>query len=135
MSACLPSLAAVMGGARLARVALLFAVATYFHFLVGLFWFFAAMALRLVGDRRDLRAVMAATGMFLLLVAPLLGTIVWTRLAADSTVAEAGRPSAVSSTPSSARRITPRLSSTPPGLPQNGCWAISWPQACSSAAP
>ncbi len=90
----LAGLAAVMGGARLARVALLFAVATYFHFLVGLFWFFAAMALRLVGDRRDLRAVMAATGMFLLLVAPLLGTIVWTRLAADSTVAEAGRPSA-----------------------------------------
>ncbi len=90
----LAGLAAVMSGARLAGVALLFAVATYFHFLVGLFWFFAAMVLRLLDDRRDFRGVTAATGAFLLLVAPLLGTIVWTRLVVDSTVAQAGLPAA-----------------------------------------
>jgi hypothetical protein len=87
-------LAGTLRGARLAGTALLFALATYCHFLVGLFWFFAAMALRLLGERRERRAVMAATGLFLLLVAPLLYLIAWTRLAAEAPAAAAGMPTA-----------------------------------------
>ncbi len=68
---------------RLTTVAMLMALATYFHFLVGGFWFVAAMALRLL-DRRDLRQVAAAVGLYLLLVIPLFAVIAWFRLADNS---------------------------------------------------
>jgi hypothetical protein len=79
----LAGLAMVLGGKRLHGAALVFAAATYFHFLVGLFWFFAAVALRLIEERRDLQRIATATALFLLLVAPLLGAIAWTRMADD----------------------------------------------------
>ena len=87
----LAGLAVLMGGKSFARAALLFAAATYFHFLVGIFWFFAGIALRFVEERRDLGRVAAATGLFLLLVAPLIGVIAWARLGADGAAA-AGTP-------------------------------------------
>jgi hypothetical protein len=59
--------------------AFLFVVATYFHFLVGIFWFFAAMALALIEDRRERQRPLFATAIFLVLVAPLLGLISYTR--------------------------------------------------------
>jgi hypothetical protein len=80
----LAGLAMVLDGKRLLGAALVFAAATYFHFLVGVFWFFAAMALNLLEERRDLRRIAAATVFFLLLVAPLLGAIAWTWMADDA---------------------------------------------------
>jgi hypothetical protein len=50
------------------------------HFLVGGFWFIAAMALRLLDAPRDLRRVAAAVLRFVLLTAPLAGLIAWSRL-------------------------------------------------------
>lgn len=73
---------------------LLFAAATYVHFLVGSFWFAAAMAARLLEDRRDLRPVAGAAVRYLLIVAPLVAVIAWTRLAdARSSVQPADMPS------------------------------------------
>jgi hypothetical protein len=66
---------------RLTAATLLFAAATWFHFLVGGFWFIAAMALRFFDAPRDVRRVGAATALFMLLVAPLLGVIAWSRIA------------------------------------------------------
>jgi hypothetical protein len=60
---------------------LLFAQATYFHFLVGGFWFCAAMAGRLVEDRRELPRVLASAVLFLVATAPLVAVIAWSRLA------------------------------------------------------
>jgi hypothetical protein len=60
---------------------LLFAQATYFHFLVGGFWFFAAMAGRLIEDRRELGRVLASVALFLVAVTPLFAVIGWSRLA------------------------------------------------------
>jgi hypothetical protein len=59
---------------------LLFAQATYFHFLVGGFWFFAAMAGRLIEDRREIGRVLTSTALFLVTVAPLIALIGWSRL-------------------------------------------------------
>jgi hypothetical protein len=64
--------------------ALLFAAATYFHFLVGTFWFGAAMLLAILEEPHALRSVLAASAIFSLLVAPLLGWIAWSRLAAPA---------------------------------------------------
>jgi hypothetical protein len=60
---------------------LLFAQATYFHFLVGGFWFCAAMAGRLIEDRREIGRVAASVALFLFAVAPLFAVIIWSRLA------------------------------------------------------
>jgi hypothetical protein len=76
----LSALRMVLVPERLTAAALLFAAATWFHFLVGGFWFVAAMALRLLDAPRDLRRVGAATTLFMLLVAPLMGVIVWSRM-------------------------------------------------------
>jgi hypothetical protein len=62
----------------------LFVAATYMHFLVGGFWFVAAMALRLLRRPRDPRWVAAATMVFVLLVSPLIGVIVASRVADTS---------------------------------------------------
>jgi hypothetical protein len=85
----------VLAGLRLTLVSqqmivavLLFAAATYFHFLVGGFWFIAVMALRLLDSPKDLRRVAAAAVLFAVIVAPLVGVIAWSRLA-DSAAAQA----------------------------------------------
>jgi hypothetical protein len=58
-------------------------LATYFHFLVGGFWFVAAIGLRLL-DRKDLRHIGAAACRYLLLVIPLFAAIAWSRMADNS---------------------------------------------------
>ena len=78
----LAGLALVLGGGSLLRAALLFAGATWFHFLVGGFWFLAALALRLLEERRALRRVATAAGLYLLLIAPLVAWIAASRLGA-----------------------------------------------------
>lgn len=76
----LAGLCAALSRRSLALAALPFAAATYFHFLVGGFWFVAAMGLRLIEDRRDWRAIALATGLFSVLVAPLATLITRSRL-------------------------------------------------------
>jgi hypothetical protein len=76
----LAALRLVLVAERLTVATLLFAIATYVHFLVGGFWFSAAMVLRLLNTKRDLRRVAAATALFMILVAPLAGMIVWSRI-------------------------------------------------------
>jgi hypothetical protein len=80
----LAALRLVLVSRRLTAAILLFAAATYLHFLVGGFWFVAAMALRLLGAPRDLRRVAAATLLFVLLVVPLAGVIAASRVADTS---------------------------------------------------
>jgi len=75
----------VLLGRRPVVAAGLFALATWFHFLVGGFWFLAAVALRLIDAPRDIRPA-RAVALYLLLVAPLCGVIALSRLA-DSSVA------------------------------------------------
>ncbi len=76
----LAALRLVLVAERLTVAVLLFAAATYVHFLVGGFWFIAAMALRLLDRPRDLRRVGAATALFVALVAPLVAVIAWSRI-------------------------------------------------------
>ncbi len=66
--------------------------ATYFHFLVGVFWFFAVCGLRLIENRRDIRRIAVAAIAFIVATAPLLGTIIRTRLSLDATGAAADVP-------------------------------------------
>jgi hypothetical protein len=80
----LSALRIVLVGERIATATLLFAVATYFHFLVGRFWFVAGMALRLVDAPRDLRRVATTVPLYMLSVMPLFGMIAWSRLADTS---------------------------------------------------
>lgn len=89
----LAGLALVLAERSLAAAAVLFAAATYCHFLVGTFWFAAAMLLRLLDGRRQLGRVAVASSLFAVLVAPLLGVIAWTRLAAEGVVVAADTPS------------------------------------------
>jgi hypothetical protein len=58
-------------------------IATYFHFLVGGFWFGAILVLRLVDKPRDLGRIALAGIAFIALTAPLTGTLFWTRLHAE----------------------------------------------------
>ncbi len=60
---------------------MLFALATYVHFLVGGFWFMAGMALRLLDRPGNVRRVVSATMLYALLTLPLFGIIAWSRLA------------------------------------------------------
>jgi hypothetical protein len=78
----------VLAREQLILAALLFAAATYFHFLVGGFWCLAAMALRLLERPRDLRRVASATALYATLVMPLLGVIASSRFA-NANVAQA----------------------------------------------
>jgi hypothetical protein len=60
---------------------LLFIGATWFHFLVGSFWFSAWIALRLVDRPRDLARVAMPAVLFVVATAPLFGLILSTRMA------------------------------------------------------
>jgi hypothetical protein len=60
--------------------ALFFAAATYFHFQVGIFWFFAAAAFALIAERSQWRRLLRPALLFGLLVAPVLGLIAATRI-------------------------------------------------------
>ncbi len=84
----LAAITLVLAREQLIVAALVFAASTYFHFLVGGFWFLAAMALRLLERPRDLRRVALATALYAILVMPLLGVIGWSRFA-DVSVAQA----------------------------------------------
>ncbi len=64
----------------LVATALLLALASYFHFLVGIFWFFAALALRAWRDHRDWHRIAAACALFLAATAPLLAVIALSRV-------------------------------------------------------
>jgi hypothetical protein len=77
---------------RLTATTVLFAAATYVHFLVGGFWFMAAMALRLLDKPRDVRRVVAAAALYALLMAPLVAVIVWSRFADAAIAQPAGVP-------------------------------------------
>ena len=83
----LAGLAMVLDGRRFAA-ALLVAAATYFHFLVGGFWFLAAALLALIRDRRGWRRLVTPTLLFAALVTPLLGLIVATRMLGQPFVAD-----------------------------------------------
>jgi hypothetical protein len=79
----------VLVSKQLNGATLLFAAATYVHFLVGGFWFMAAMVLHLIDtSRAGLRRVVAAVGLFVLTTAPLFGIIAQSRLS-DNAAAQA----------------------------------------------
>lgn len=84
-------LAMVLDGRQFAA-ALFFAAATYFHFLVGGFWFLAAALLALIEDHRGWRRLVRPALLFAALVAPLLGLIVATRILAQPFVADSTLP-------------------------------------------
>jgi hypothetical protein len=71
----------------------LFAVATYFHFLVGIFWFHAALLWRVIKDRRIPKSAIINAASFWLAVAPLIAVIEWKRWVVDpTTFAHSGLP-------------------------------------------
>ena len=88
----LAGLRSVLVRTRPAAATPLFVAATYFHFLVGGFWFVAALALALLGAPREPRRVAAAAGLFALSVAPLAGAIAWSRLTDTSAALAADVP-------------------------------------------
>jgi hypothetical protein len=64
----------------------LFAVATYFHFLVGIFWFHASLLWRVIDDRCSLKSAIANAAWFWLAVAPLIAVIEWKRWMIDTAI-------------------------------------------------
>jgi hypothetical protein len=78
----------VMAGmiANMARgpIVLLFVIATYFHFLVGIFWFHAAMLWRVINDRAALKSAIVKAAWFWLAVSPLIAIIEWKRWIIDA---------------------------------------------------
>ena len=62
----------------------LFVVATYFHFLVGVFWFHAALLWRVIDDRRALKSALITATWFWLAVSPLVGVLEWKRWIVDA---------------------------------------------------
>jgi hypothetical protein len=64
----------------------LFAVATYFHFLVGIFWFLAALLWRVVDDRGALKSAIVDGAWFWLAVSPLVAVIEWKRWIIDTAI-------------------------------------------------
>jgi hypothetical protein len=89
----LAGLAVVLDAKRLVPAALLFGAATYFHLLVGIFWFFAAMVLALIEERRGFRRVALAVLVFILAAAPLVGVIAVTRISGQAVPDVPGMPS------------------------------------------
>jgi hypothetical protein len=80
-------LALTIGGRNYLVIALVFAFATYFHFLVGGFWFAAAMLLRLCEGRPAVARVAGACAVFALAVAPLVAVIAEMRWSAPAVAA------------------------------------------------
>jgi hypothetical protein len=68
----------------------LFVLATYFHFLVGTFWFFAWLGLELIQHPRRVRRAILAAALFALATAPFFAMIWWDR--ATGAVALAAKP-------------------------------------------
>jgi hypothetical protein len=64
----------------------LFAIATYFHFLVGIFWFHAALLWRVVDDRCALRRAIIEAAWFWLAIFPLIAVIEWKRWTIDAAI-------------------------------------------------
>jgi hypothetical protein len=62
----------------------LFVVATYFHFLVGIFWFHASLIWRVIDDRGALKSVIIKAAWFWLAVSPLIAIIEWKRWIVDA---------------------------------------------------
>lgn len=77
----LAALRLVLVRQRLTSAMLLFAVATYVHFLVGGFWCMAALVLQLLDRPRDFRRVASSAALYMLLIMPQLGLIGWSRFA------------------------------------------------------
>jgi hypothetical protein len=80
----LVALRLVLTREQLDAATLLLALATYFHFLVGGFWFAGGMVLRLLDRPRAGQRVLLAVALYGLLVAPLCSIIIWSRLADSS---------------------------------------------------
>lgn len=76
----LAALYAVRQRRDLTVATILCVIATYIHFLVGTFWFAALLGLRLIDNRGEIRRVIFAVITFVIITAPLTGTILWTRL-------------------------------------------------------
>jgi len=83
----------VLLGSRPVGATLLFALATYFHFLVSGFWFVAGLALQLIDRPRESRRLAKTLALYLLLVAPLCGVIAWSRLTDTSAASATDVPS------------------------------------------
>jgi hypothetical protein len=64
----------------------LFAIASYFHFLVGIFWFHAALLWRVVDDRSALRRAIIEAAWFWLAVFPLIAIVEWKRWTIDAAI-------------------------------------------------
>ncbi len=90
----LGGLATMAGGRDLRRPALLFAIATYFHFLVGGFWFVAAMLWRRLDDPGAGREIVKATALYSVAMLPLGGVMLWSRLVATTAAVPADMPTA-----------------------------------------
>jgi hypothetical protein len=80
----LAALYAIRTRRELVTATALCVAATYFHFLVGIFWFFALLALRLIENRREATRVAIAALGFIVATAPQTGMIIWTRLNAPT---------------------------------------------------
>jgi len=65
---------------------LLFAVATYLHFLVGIFWCHAALLWRVIEDRSALKSAIIKAACFWLAVSPLIAVIEWKRWIVDAAI-------------------------------------------------
>jgi Domain of unknown function (DUF6798) len=81
--------AGVVHGRRLVATTL-FVLATYFHFLVGTFWFLAWLGLELTQHPRKVRRIVLAAAVFSLATAPFFAMIWWDR--AGGALALAARP-------------------------------------------
>ncbi len=80
---------------------LLFVLATYFHFLVGIFWFFATLVWRWIAratgreERLTRREIILTAALFLLATTPLLGALLWFRHAAPAMPSDLPSPDVI----------------------------------------
>jgi hypothetical protein len=77
---------ATMARWRSWTIVLLFVIATYFHFLVGIFWFHAALLWRLIDDCAALKSAIVKAAWFWLAVSPLIAIILWKRWIIDAAI-------------------------------------------------
>jgi hypothetical protein len=76
----LAALRAACARRGLVAATMLSIAATYFHFLVGIFWFLAILALRLIERRQEIARVAIVAVVFAAVTAPLMAMIVRSRL-------------------------------------------------------